>query len=196
MTTFAAPFSGEVLETPAAENPDRALLARIARGDQQAMEHFHRRHSGRVHRFALARVDDPLEADAITNDVMMKVWDEAGAYRGTSSVTTWVLGIAYHRAMDSLRSRYRHAAAPLDEGLVDDAAVDMTALMETVQDARRVQAALARLDPQYRTVLHLAFFEDLPYEQIAKILGCPEGTVKSRVFHGKQLLKRYLSQRH
>ncbi len=175
-------------------DPDRALLVEIARGSQPAMEQFYRRYGARIYRFALARLNDPLAADDIVNDVMLKVWTDAGRFRADAQVSTWVLGIAYHRAMDLLRVKYRQSGEPLDEQLQDSGEPELSTVLVAAEDAQRVQRALQRLSDVHRTVLHLAFFEDLGYDRIAEILGVPEGTVKSRVFHAKQVLKRHLSE--
>jgi RNA polymerase sigma-70 factor (ECF subfamily) len=105
-----------------------------------------------------------------------------------------LLGIAYHKTVDLMRSRQRHEADELDPALPDEEATDMALVLQRMEDIGRVQEALAQLKPMQRCVLHLAFYEDLPYAEIAGVLECPEGTVKTRVFHAKQALKRLLDR--
>lgn len=175
------------------QDPGRALLRRIGRHDRQAMADFYTRFQESVFRFALARTGDPAFASEVLNDTMLCVWQDAGRFRGEARVLTWLLGIAYRKAMDQMRRALRHPAEVLDENLEDEgASVDLAEVLQRMDDIQRVHAAIARLSDAHRTVLHLAFFEDLPYAEIAAVLACPEGTVKTRVFHAKQTLKRLL----
>jgi RNA polymerase sigma-70 factor, ECF subfamily len=175
------------------DDSDERLLAEVGRRSRSAMDELYRRHAPRVYRFAFARIGDPLAADDVVNEVMLKVWLEASRFRARSRVSTWILGIAHHQSMDYLRARYRHPAEPLDERMADPDEVDMPAVLAAAESAANVRRAMERLSEEHRAVLHLAFFEDLGYDRIAEILGCPEGTVKSRVHHAKLLLKRYLA---
>jgi RNA polymerase sigma-70 factor (ECF subfamily) len=125
---------------------------------------------------------------------MLQVWHDASRYRGESSVLTWVLGIAFHKSMDRLRTTCRHEADSLDPAMPDDGAIDVDVVLERMDDIRRVRDAISKLSVIQRTALHLAFHDELQYSQMAKVLGCPEGTVKTRVFHAKQALKRLLAE--
>lgn len=174
---------------------DEVLIRQIAGGSRPAMERFYRRHAARIHRFALSRTGDPLAADDVVSETMLRVWTDARHFRADSRGSTWWLGIAFHLAMNLMRSRYRHPCEPVDDETPEFDPIDVGAAIDGARDAARVQAAMAKLSDDHRTVLHLAFFEDLGYEDIAGILGCPEGTVKSRVFHAKQQLKRRLIDR-
>ena len=170
----------------------RALLARVARGDRAAMEDFYRGYQASVYRFGYSQLNEPFAAADVLNETMLQVWKNARRYAGQSNPLTWVLGIAHHKAMDSLRSRYRHAGEPLDDTLSDDDRPDLPQLVMALQNQVRVRDCVQALTEKHRAAIHLAFFEDLGYAQIADVLNCPEGTVKTRVFHAKELLRRCL----
>lgn len=176
-----------------------ALLARIARGDRAAMERFYRAFEARVYRFALSRLNQPFDAADVLHEVMLEVWRNAGRFAGRSRVTTWLFGIAHHKVVDRQRRRGLAAVTVDDDpeeldmpsNRVED---DQETLLAAAQDAARVRDCLARLSPEHREILHLAFYEDLPYRDIARIVDCPEGTVKSRVHHAKRALARCLAR--
>jgi len=176
------------------EGPEARLLRRIAIGDRHAMDGFYKLYQAKVYRFAMARLNDPAAAADILNEVMLKIWKDACQFRAEAAVQTWVLGIAYYKTMDQLRLQYRHAADELDPEMTDHAIEDHATVMERVDDAYRVQQAMASLSDVHRTALHLVFFEDLSYAAIAQVMQCPENTVKTRVFHAKQMMKRHLLQ--
>lgn len=170
-----------------------ALLARIAKSDRAAMEDFYRGYQASVYRFALAKLSEPFAAADVLNETMLQVWLHARRYAGYTNPLTWLLGIAHHKAMDWLRARYRHASDPLDESIPDTDRPDISDTVGAFQDRERVRDCMQGLSEKHRAAIHLAFFEDMGYAQIAESLQCPEGTVKTRVFHAKELLRRCLT---
>ncbi len=174
-----------------AADDDLGLLARIAARDQQALADFYRRHESRVYSFALRRLSDPHAAADVVMETMMAVWNGAAGFRGGSQVTTWLLGIAHRKTVDLIRRRSRHDAEPLDFDVADDSG-DFAAALEAAEDGAQLKRCIEALPGSQRDVLHLAFFEDLSYPEIARVVDCPEGTVKTRVFHAKKRLKRCL----
>ncbi len=169
------------------------LLSRIARGDSGAIESFFDTYQARVYAFALKRVRNATDAAEILNDTMLEVWRSAARFEGRSQPLTWVLGIANHKTLDRLRKRHgQRDNEELDDDLPDNDQLSAVDALVGAEDALRVRRCLEPLSDAHRLVIHLAFFEDLPYPEIAEIVGCPVGTVKTRVFHAKQLLKRCL----
>ena len=170
-----------------------ALLERIAAGSEAALEAFYRLTHQRVYAFTLKRVGDPAVAADILNDVMLQVWHHAGRFEGRSRAMTWVLGIAHHKVMDALRRRGREDRhEELDDSIPDEDSAGGIDAVAGVEDASAVRRCLEKLSDAHRTVVHLAFFEDLSYAEIADIAGCPLGTVKTRMMHAKNALKRCL----
>jgi len=172
---------------------DVALLIRIAKGEESALSEFYRVHEARVYSFALSRLRHEAEAAECLNEVMLEVWKHADRYEGRSKVSTWLLGIANHKVIDKMRRRGRHETVEVDDQLPDDTCCNMLDVLAGADDAQIVQRCLESLSENHRQVIHLAFYEDMSYEDIAQIAECPEGTVKTRVFHAKQRLKDCLA---
>ncbi|HEY7884697.1 MAG TPA: sigma-70 family RNA polymerase sigma factor [Cellvibrionaceae bacterium] len=177
------------------ESEGMALLAAIARKDQSAIAAFYRLYESSVYRFVLSRLNDSHAAADILNEVMMEVWKSADKFEGRSKVRTWLLGIAHFKVLDHYRARKKHEHEEVDDQLPDESpGAQQEQLLSAAQDARLLQQAMAKLSPEHREVLHLAFFEDLNYSEIGEIFGVPEGTVKSRIFHAKKLAKKQLER--
>ena len=124
----------------------------------------------------------------------MSVWRSADRFGGRSKVTTWVLGIANNKVLTYWRKQGRREFTEVDENLTDDTpAADLEQALAAVQDGEVLHASMQALSPPHREILHLVFFEELDYAEIASILQVPEGTVKSRVYHAKNLLKKQLA---
>jgi len=180
---------------PAATAHEAILIAGIARGREQDLSEFYGRYHGRVYAFLMRRLRNPADAAEVANEVMLEVWRGAAHFEGRAKPLTWVLGIAHHKAMDCMRRRGRNAmSAESDPDEIADENGDPVEQIARAQDAKFVQCCLGQLSDLHRAVVHLAFFEDLGYAEIAVILACPEGTVKTRMFHAKQGLKRCLGR--
>ena len=186
--------ASQALQEPPQEEELIELLRRIASGDESAFERFYRSQADRVYRFLRTRLQDATAAGEILNEVMLEVWRTAQRFEGRSRVQTWLLGIAHHRMVDHLRRNRRHRGDALDESLADDDAPAAARLVNALQEGELLRRCLDRLSDVQRQVMHLAFFEELSYTEIARIVDCPEGTVKTRVFHARQALKRCLME--
>jgi RNA polymerase sigma-70 factor (ECF subfamily) len=176
---------------------EHALLAAAGGGDSACFERLYSLYERRVFHYIRGFVRDISVAEEVVIDTMLAVWEGASRFNQTSRVSTWILGIARHKALDAVRRAGRVGAqVSLDE------APDLpttAAGPEEVAQQGTVTAAVARafgqLSSGHREVLHLAFFEDLPYEEIATLLSLPVNTVKTRVYYAKQKLKSEM-ERH
>lgn len=176
--------------------PDEiAWVRQIAQGDAGAFEKLFRCYAPRIFRFALGYLNDPSHAEEVVQETMIAVWKGAKNYREQSQVSSWILGIARNKALDRVRGRQREPES-LREKLDRRASARATPEQITQRQTQveRVRAALERLSPEHREVMMLAFYHDLSYAEIAQILNCPEGTVKSRVYYAKEQLKKLLSE--
>ncbi len=173
----------------------RDLLEKIAEGSEAALGEFYRQFEKRIFAFAQIRLNDFHEAADLLNEVMLEVWRGAGRYEGRSSVTSWVFGIAHHKVIDRLRKKGKHHWEELESAETVESDQNLEDLLNHAQLGEHIQRCMEKLSDDHRQVVHLAFFEDLSYREVGQIMGSPEGTIKARMFHAKQALKRCLSRR-
>lgn len=123
---------------------------------------------------------------------MMVVWRSAGDFRGESQLSTWILGIAYRRALKAIEhERLRTVAASIEPHATEDgAAADELLRRAELEDW--LGAALGTLSPEHRLTIELAYFMGLSCEELARVADCPVGTVKTRMFHARRLLRASL----
>ncbi len=170
------------------EDKDIALVTRIAEGDKVAFRTLFDAYGERVFRYTYRMVNDRSLAEEVTNDVMLEVWKGAHKFEGRSKASTWVLGIARHLALNAIRGK-RLITVDLDTtpGIADSRQTDAVARdRDTVR--QKLRDALARLSADHREVVELTFFHGYSYQEVAEVTGCPENTVKTRMFHAKKQL--------
>lgn len=175
---------------------DSHLVAAVVLKDMGAFERLYRLYEKRVYRYALTFVRDRSAAEEATLDTMMAVWHGAADFNGSSRVSTWILGIARHKALDVVRKNARHANhTELDEATqVIDTAASPAETVASHQAGHVTRRAMGELSSDHQEVLRLVFFEELPYEEIAVLLAIPTNTVKTRVYYAKQQLKQRLER--
>ena len=172
---------------------DARLIRRIMERDLRAFEALYRDYHPRLTRFLTNMLRLPHLVEEALNDTMMVVWKRPDKYNGASKVSTWIFAIAYRTA---LKARSRH-----DEPMDDQSALEMVDGGDPEQSMgrRQVQAilltAMDRLSAEHRAVLGLTYFHGAGYREIAEIMGCPVGTVKTRMLHARRYLKGMLSGR-
>lgn len=173
------------------------LLERIAARDETAMADFYRTFARQLYAFAVRLGGDPGQAEDVVVETMHEVWGSAGRFAGGSRVRTWLFSIARHRLVDALRREHRGRTVALDDAAelaeADDA--DALSRLAARQRATHLAACLERLSADHRECVHLVFYAELPLAEVAAIQGCPENTVKTRLFHAKRHLRRCLEQR-
>lgn len=180
-------------EDSTATDQDQALVTRVAAGDRQAFELLFNAYGERVFRYAHRLISDVTKSEEVTNDVMLEVWKTAARFEGRSKVSTWILGITRHLALNAVR-RKKLDTVDLDDtpGIADE---DLTpAAVEHDRDVLKeaLGGALGKLSIDHRDVIELTFFHGCNYQEIAEIVGCPENTVKTRMFHARKQLKGLL----
>jgi len=171
------------------------LLARIGRGDEDAMAAFYREHGRVVFAQILLMTGERALAEEITQDTMLAVWRGAGSFRGESSERSWVISIARRQARDRLRGK---RLAVVDAAVLADqptsgpgpetTALDRAELAEVID-------AIGALGPLHREVLGLAFGCGLTLPEVADVLDIPVGTVKSRLSAARPALARVLKEK-
>ena len=177
------------------DDADRELLMAIAEGQPSAFETLYRKYETRLFHYVLHLVRDASAAEDILAEAMLAIWHGAKAFRGEAHVSTWMFGIARHKALDATRQRQRddRRTTPLDDALhVEDPQDGPMELALQHATTASILNAMSQLSPDHREVLHLAFYQDLSYQEIAELVGIPVNTVKTRVFYAKKELKTLL----
>lgn len=161
-------------------------LKRIAKGDESALVEVYRQYGTFVYSMALRVVNDQPTAEEVTQDVFLSVWHHAKHYDATKgTLTTWLLTITRHRAIDYLRRRNGRASLTLLEENHFIAAEDPL-------PAFTVQSAVADLPPDQQTCIELLYFKGYTQQEVANELKIPVGTVKGRVRLAMEKLRRIL----
>lgn len=183
--------------SPANES-DRRLLERMARGDEQALAALYDRFSGALYGVALRIAGERADADEIVLDSFQQVWRDATRFREErGSVAAWLTMICRSRALDLVRSRVRRdravtraeSAAPGDVPAMGRGPDSTSVVSDAGERGRIVAAAMEQLAAPQRQAIELAFFEGLSHSEIAERLREPLGTIKTRVRLGMQKLR-------
>jgi RNA polymerase sigma factor (sigma-70 family) len=183
---------------PHTDNEDARLLARIAAGDRQAFERLYHLYFGRLTRFLHRSTRSLPLVEEIVNDTMLVVWKKAPSWDASCKVSTWIFAIAWRRARKAL-SGMHHGAESEEEAEPDlleagpDSQPDRRFALLRQHEA--VDAALNALPAAQRAVVQLTYFHDMGYADIADVLGCPQNTVKTRMFHARRRLAALLGDR-
>lgn len=173
---------------------DISLIRRMAARDQSAMNALYARHNVRVFRFLLRLTRIEATAEELMNEVFLEAWRRAASFEGRSSVSTWLMAIAHHRAVSALRKRRE---LPLDEVTaatiadVDDTP-EVTAQKRSKAEVMR--ACMEGLSPDHRAIIDLVYYHDRSVAEAAEIVGIPENTVKTRMFHARKKLAELMRE--
>jgi RNA polymerase sigma-70 factor, ECF subfamily len=190
----------------AAGAEDECLLEGLRQGAESAYETLIQRYQQPVFSLVSRLLRDPDEACDVVQEVFLKVFRKIASFRGDSSLKTWIYRIAVNETNNHCRWNGRHRRQEVDlEGCTDHGRSVRDTLpapgrspFDYVLDRERqglIEAALADLNPTFRSVVVLRDVEDLSYEEIAAILQVPLGTVKSRILRGRDALRRELETR-
>lgn len=171
---------------------DKQLLTAIASGDKDAFERFYRRYFKKVVGFALRTTANNETAEDVAVDTMMVVWRTAKNFGDRSKVSTWVFGIAYRVA---LKARAKNKTDVDDNVELEELPHGSTGMDELERVFLRDQLgrALQSLSIEQRSVIELTYYYGCTYPEIGEIMGCPVGTVKTRMLHARSNMKHILS---
>lgn len=172
---------------------DEALIGRIASGDKLAMQALFARYHARVYRFVLRTASNETTAEDVTSEVFLDVWRQAGRFEGRSSAGTWILSIARFKALSAVRRRREDQLDEAAAEQIEDLEDDPEAALEKKDRGERLGRCLLKLSAEHREVVDLVYYHERTVEEAARILGVPEGTVKTRMFHARRRLAALLS---
>lgn len=191
----ASPATRRQAPTRSTEDAERLLLARIASGDAAAFDALYRLYHPRLVRFLGRMLHRTNCVDEVVNDTLLVVWQRGGSFGERSKLSTWIFGIAYRKALKALRRWDGEVLQPESDADIAASLESGPSPEEAVarRDVRRaLHTALQELSREQRAVIELCYFQDLNVAEIAHVLGCPAGTVKTRMFYARQRLQPLL----
>ena len=197
-------FNSDLVPERAAAADDRALVEGLQAGSEAAYETLIERFQRPVYNLALRLLDRPGDAGDIAQEVFLKVFRGVAAFRGQSSLRTWIYRITVNEAHNRRRWIFRHQHNEVglecegeDESAVERALPDRgRSPFDSAADQQKmmlIEQALLAINPRFRDAVVLRDIEDLSYEEIAEILQISLGTVKSRILRGREALRRELT---
>lgn len=184
--------------------PDRDLVVRARARDMAAYDELIRRYQRKIYQLVYNMTSNREDAEDLTQDVFVKAYSALEHFKGDSSFYTWVYRIAVNRTINYLKKRKRNAALSLDD--MDQAVerdpdyVELRSRESPVRDAtlselqKKLNEALQTLSEKHRTVVVLHDIQGLQHDEIGRMLGCSEGTVRSRLFYARQELQKQLTE--
>jgi RNA polymerase sigma-70 factor, ECF subfamily len=167
---------------------DELLIGRIARGDRLAMQVLFARHHVRIYRYVLRLMRDEMAAEDVISEVFLDVWHQASKFEGRSAVSTWLIAIARFKALSALRKRREGELDTEIEESLEEPSDGPEVAMEKLDKGARLRQCLAALSPQHREIIDLVYYHEKSVEEVAKIVGIPENTVKTRMFYARKKL--------
>jgi RNA polymerase sigma-70 factor (ECF subfamily) len=180
---------------------DRELVARVQQGDKKAFDLLVLKYQHKVANLVMRYIKDPGDTLDVTQEAFIKAYRALPNFRGDSAFYTWLYRIAINTAKNYLVAQGRRppgtdvdaeAAEQLDAGaaLKEQATPERELLSDEI--ARTVQSAIDELPEDLRTAITLRELEGLSYEEIAKTMSCPIGTVRSRIFRARDAIEKKL----
>ncbi len=150
------------------------------------------RHRVALYRWLLRLVCDEALAEDLLSNVFLDVWRHAAKFEVRSSVSTWLLAIARHKAMSALRRRTND---PLDDEMmaeIPDNADSAEVILQKQDDIAVLRQCLTQLSPAHREIIDLVYYHEKSIAEVAEIIGAPQNTVKTRMFYARKRVTELL----
>lgn len=183
------------LAATSAPATDCSLMEAIAAGDRRAMRTLYMRHHTRVYRFLLRLLQNEASAEELLSDVFLDAWRHAGRFEGRSQVSTWLIGIARHKALGALR---KHTTDTLDEAAaerIEDPADGPEVVLAKRETGTILRGCLDELSAAHREIIDLVYYHGKTIDEVAALIGVPTGTVKTRMFYARKQLRAAMAAR-
>jgi RNA polymerase sigma-70 factor (ECF subfamily) len=182
------------VRVPVQETSDEALIELIAEGNKRAMQVLYARHNVRVFRFIVRLTGNTSLAEDLVSEVFLDVWRQAEAFEAKSRVSTWLLAIARYKALSALRRRSDEHLDDRMAATIEDTADDPETVVYQKDRNTIVQKCLTRLSPAHREVIDLVYYHEKSVDEVARIVGVPAATVKTRMFYARNKMAELLKQ--
>lgn len=173
---------------------ERELVTRLQAGEPEAFDRLYEKYQAQAYRTAVLLTGDRTEAQDVTQNTFVTVYQEIGKLREPAAFRSWFYRILANNATRSIMNRKREILQGDQEisGERADEREDIPDMLVHREECRRFHDCIAGMDEKHRTVLVLFYYNDFSVEQIAEIMGCVTGTVKSRLFHARKKLEQRL----
>jgi len=181
---------------------DAELVARVQRGDKRAFDLLVLKYQRKIMRLLSRMIRDPAEIEDVAQEAFIKAYRALPQFRGDSAFYTWLYRIAINTARNWQASNARRPSAPnvidTEDGETFSQIDNLTdistpeSLMASQQIVETVNAAISALPEELRTAIVLREIEGMSYEDIAQSMGCPIGTVRSRIFRAREAIAAQL----
>lgn len=186
---------------PAAKDTDQQLVRRVQKGDKHAFDLLVIKYQHKILSIISRYVKDGAEMQDVAQEAFIKAYRAIGNFRGDSAFYTWIYRIAINTAKNHLVSRGRRPPASDvevedaeyymgGESLRDLASPENHLMKDQLEEA--VYKAIRDLPEDLRTAVTLREMEGLSYEEIAEVMGCPVGTVRSRIFRAREAIDKHI----
>ena len=197
------PVEREVSSSDVPEVAEKVLVENARRGDMGAYDALIRRYQERIYATVYHMTSNHEDANDLTQEAFIKAFQALKSFKGGSSFYTWIYRIAVNKTINFLKQRKNHAAMSLND--LDFNAEHDPDLVALISDntprrdlgltelAEKLNGAMQKLSEHHRLVVTLHDVQGLSHEEIAKIMDCNVGTVRSRLFYARQQLQAYLS---
>jgi RNA polymerase sigma-70 factor (ECF subfamily) len=178
------------------EDPDSALIAEVAAGDEDAFEQLVKKYERPVLSTIYRYIGDAFSAQDLAQEVFIKVWKKAASFKARSKFSTWLYRIVVNHCLNYRARRKRKATRELDES-IPDSNPGIAERLETQRKSDIVREAVANLPERQRMALVLSKFEDKSYAEISEIMKLSLSSVESLIFRAKENLRKtlFLSER-
>jgi len=170
--------------------PDRELVDRARRGDGDAFGLLVVRHQDRIYTAVLRFCGDAEDARDIVQRAFLNAWRRLESFKGDAAFSTWMYRIAFNESVSFRREGGRRRLAPLTESAPEPADDRRPGdRLDSTEARGQVQQALSLLDPDERKIIILKELDGRSYDEIAEIMEIPKGTVRSRLFRAREVLR-------
>ena len=180
---------------------DQEFVERAQRGDKRAFELLVSKYQRKLSRLLARLIRDPSELDDVTQEAFIKAYRALPSFRGDSAFYTWLYRIGINTAKNHLVASGRRAPSVADIGSEEESGDEGVLLRDintpesvlmSKEIANTVNDAMAALPEDLRTAIQLREIEGLSYEEIANVMNCPIGTVRSRIFRAREAIAERL----
>ncbi len=186
------------MSQPTERDIDQLLVERVQRGDKRAFELLVVKYQRKINRLVSRLVRDAAEVEDVTQEAFIKAYRALAQFRGESAFYTWLYRIAINTAKNYLASNNRRAPTTTENDAEEAETFDDAdqlrdintpeSLMMSRQVGQAVSKAVDALPEELRTAIQLREIEGMSYEEIAELMNCPIGTVRSRIFRAREAI--------